>query len=65
MGVSGGTATTTLNPGTYIIQIKYSPGSLVGTSVPTPYPTVTYTFTTSLNGTPDGQSTATIQLMPK
>ena len=66
MSVNGGTATVTLNPGTYIIQIKYSPGSLVGTPVSgPPFPTFTYTFTTSLNGTTDGPSTATIQLIPK
>ena len=43
-----------------------SPNSLVGTPVSgPPYPTFTYTFTTSLNGTADGPSTATIQLIPK
>jgi uncharacterized repeat protein (TIGR01451 family) len=66
MAVSGGTATATLNPGTYIIQIKYNPGSLVGTPVAgPPFPTFTYTFTTKLNNVADGPSTATIQLIPK
>jgi hypothetical protein len=66
MATSGGTATITLNPGTYIIQIKYSPGSLTGTPVAgPPFPTFTYTFTTTLNGAIDTPSTATIQLLPK
>jgi hypothetical protein len=66
MTVNGGTASVTLNPGTYIIQIKYTPNSLVGTSVSgPPYPTFTYTFTTTVNGVIDNPSTATIQLIPK
>jgi hypothetical protein len=64
MTVTGATASATLNPGTYIIQIKYNPNSLVGTTV-TGKPTVTYTFTTKLNGVTDTPSTTTILLQPK
>src|SRR5438445_12523660 len=45
-------------------QIKYSPKWLVGTPA-SGSTTYLYTFRTTLSGTTDGPSTATIQLIPK
>ena len=41
-----------LAPGTYILQLKWSGGSLVGAPAPNPS-TSNYTFVAALNGVPD------------
>jgi hypothetical protein len=57
MTISGGGALVTFNVTgatagtTYIVGIKYNPGSVVGTPVSAPFPSSTYTFSTSVNGT--------------
>ena len=56
MTISGGGSLVTFNVTgatagtTYIVGIKYNPGTVVGTSVSTPFPSSTYTFSTSVNG---------------
>jgi uncharacterized repeat protein (TIGR01451 family) len=57
--------TSTLKTGTYYISIKYDPGVLVGAALPTPYPTVPYTFGTYLNSNPYASSNAVISFKPK
>jgi hypothetical protein len=55
-----------LPAGTYVLGIKYSLSSLQKFApVIMPYPTVKYTFETSLNGVPIGTSKDSIDLVPK
>ncbi len=51
MTATEGVASGTLpSDGTFIIGVKYSASSLAGQTAPSPDPTSTYTFTTTLNG---------------
>ena len=45
--------------------IKYDPGSIVGRTVSAPYPTVTYTLATFLNGSAYLSSARQIAFKPK
>jgi hypothetical protein len=55
-----------LPAGTYVLGIKYSLSSLQNFApVIMPYPTVKYTFVTSLNGAPIGTSKDSIDLVSK
>jgi hypothetical protein len=55
-----------LQPGTYIVQVKWSPKSLTGQPVPNPT-TVYYTFMAALNGVPvpTTQNSPALALAPK
>jgi hypothetical protein len=60
----GATVTySNVSAGTYIIGIKYNPGTVVGSNEPDPT-TVTYTFTTKVNGADVG-SLDTVDLKKK
>ena len=50
---------------TYYLSVKYNPNSLTGTAVRKPYPTVSYTFVTSLNGAALIPSWDSIAVKPK
>ena len=50
---------------TYFLSVKYNPNSLTGTAVRKPYPTVSYTFVTSLNGAALIPSWDSIAVKPK
>jgi uncharacterized repeat protein (TIGR01451 family) len=59
VNVNSGTA------GTYILGIKYSPSDLAGQAVTAPFPTVTYSFSTALNGSLITTSVDSVKVMPK
>jgi hypothetical protein len=50
---------------TYYFSVKYNSNSLAGISVSRPYPTVNYTFQTSLNGNLIITSPDSIAVKPK
>ena len=60
LNVTGATAGAT-----YFLSVKYNPNSLTGTAVRKPYPTVSYTFVTSLNGAALIPSWDSIAVKPK
>ena len=60
LNVTGATAGAT-----YFLSVKYNPNSLTGTVVRKPYPTVSYTFVTSLNGAALIPSWDSIAVKPK
>jgi hypothetical protein len=49
----------------YVVGIKYNASDLAGQPVASPFPTVTYGFTTLLGGSPVVTSTDTIKAVPK
>jgi hypothetical protein len=50
---------------TYVIGIKYDPGTIVGQSVSTPFPTNTYSYSAKINGNLLGGSQQSIMVQPK
>src|SRR6185436_1484890 len=55
-----------LQPGTYIVQVKWSPSSLSGFSIPNPT-TSAYSFVAQLNGVavPTTKNSPALALVPK
>jgi uncharacterized repeat protein (TIGR01451 family) len=54
-----------LSAGTYIVGIKYDPGTVVGQTKPGGNGEVVYTFTTNINGIPVASSPDSVTLKPK
>jgi hypothetical protein len=66
---SGGVTTITVTGATtgalFIVGVKYDPGTVVGTTVGTPRPTVHYDFATLLNGVQVDEDPDGLNLVPK
>ena len=54
-----------LSAGTYVVGIKYNPGTVVGQTKPGGNGEVVYTFTTSVDGSPVLASADSLTLKPK
>ena len=59
------TANATAAGQVFIVGIKYDATSIKGTHVDSPYPTVTYTFVTEVNGTEIPTSSQSLTVQPK